>query len=115
MSRSVAERKAHEAAKLYLEMRGYSIIEQNWRRSRVTIDIVAKKDDTVYLVSVHYAPNANDSSHPVELMTKSKLDQRLHAQEVWLEEEKWHGRIQLASIEITDPNFAVLSFSDSLS
>jgi Holliday junction resolvase-like predicted endonuclease len=41
-------RKAEAAARVYLEMRGFKIIEQNWRRPRAEIDIIAQKDGVVH-------------------------------------------------------------------
>ncbi len=34
--------RAEKAASLYLEMRGYKVLERNWRRPRCEIDIVAE-------------------------------------------------------------------------
>ena len=54
-----AGRRAEKAAATYLEMRGYQIIERNWRRPRCEIDIVAKKGDVIYFVEVKYRRNDN--------------------------------------------------------
>jgi Holliday junction resolvase-like predicted endonuclease len=114
MSRSVSDSKAKGAAKLYLEMRRYSIIEQNWQRSKQQIDIVAKKDEVIYLVSVYYHPDNTQASSRIQALTTSKLQQLHSAADSWAIEEKWSGKYELASVEIGDPNFAVISFTDKL-
>lgn len=112
MSRSLNESKVQAAARLYLEMRHYHIIEQNWRLSRQQIDIVARKDETIYLVSVYYRP---DDQKDVGIeVTATKQRQLQQAAEAWIAENKWRGRFQLAHIEIGDPNYAVISFADTL-
>jgi Holliday junction resolvase-like predicted endonuclease len=113
MNRSAASAQA--AAKLYLEMRRYSIIELNWRRSKQQIDIVAKKGGIVYLVSVYYTADLGKATDHVQALSASRLRQLQQSAESWVEEEKWPGRYQLAAIEIGDPNFAVISFADNLS
>lgn len=110
---SRAEASAQAAAKLYLEMRRFSIIELNWRRSRQHIDIVAQKDEVIYLVSVSYRPDSS-SAERVHALSATKLRQLQQAAEAWVAEEKWPGPYQLAGVEIGDPNFAVISFTDTL-
>lgn len=110
-----AEASAQAAAKLYLEMRRYQIIELNWRRSKQQIDIVAKKGETIYLVSVYYRSDIQQHVSKVQALSASRLRQIQQAAQSWTEEEKWSGRYQLAAIEVGDPNFAIISFADNLS
>ena len=114
MSRSVADSKAVASAKLYLEMRRYYIREQNWSRSRQRIDIVAEKDDIIYLVDVNYQSDSSQSDNHIQVLSATKIQQRQLATESWVHENKWTGKYMLASIEIGDPNFTVISFADTL-
>ncbi len=41
----------------YLESKGFSIIERNWRTKRGEIDIIAYKNDTLVFVEVKTLPN----------------------------------------------------------
>jgi Holliday junction resolvase-like predicted endonuclease len=100
------------AAKVYLEMRGYTIIELNWHRSRSRIDIVAQKAEVIYFVEVKYFDN--DYSGEVDALTKSKLESLHRAAEAWLEENKWHGRHAFAIIEISGKTLSVMSFTDNV-
>lgn len=106
-------RRAEAAAAMYLDMRGYSIIERNFRRPRCEIDIIASKDDVVYLVEVKYR-RSDDQGGGLEAITASKLKQMRFASEVWVAETKWSGPIQLAAIELSGPDFTVLGFIDNV-
>lgn len=106
-------RKAERAASNYLEMRGYRIIERNWRRPRCEIDIIAEKDDTVLFVEVKYRKN-DDQGGGLEAITPTKLKQMRYAATSWLAETKWRASSQLSAIELTGPDFTVTSFIDEV-
>jgi Holliday junction resolvase-like predicted endonuclease len=114
MSYSMTKLKVLEAAKLYLEMRGYDIVEQNWRRSASVIDTVARKNDKIYFVSIIYSPDSAKQGDKVEVLTESDQNKKITAAQRWLDDEKLRTPYSLATITIGDPNFNVLSFSDSL-
>ena len=105
--------KAEMAAKVYLEMRGYRILEQNWRRPAYEIDIIASKDGRIYFVEVKYRYD-DQQGGGLEAITKSKLQHMIRAARAWTEESKWPGEYCLAAIEIAGPTFAILSFIDNV-
>ncbi|HEY1064039.1 MAG TPA: YraN family protein [Candidatus Saccharimonadales bacterium] len=113
MSTSYTGRKAEAAAAVYLEMRGYRIIEQNFRRPRCEIDIIAQKEDTVFFVEVKYRRN-DEQGGGLEAITATKLRQMQFAAEIWVQEAKWTGPYQVAAIELSGPDFAVLGFIDNI-
>lgn len=106
-------RKAEKAASLYLEMRGYKILERNWRRPRCEIDIVAEKDGVIYFVEVKHRRDDGQGGG-LEAITPTKLKKMRYAAATWREESKWFGESQLAAIETTGPEFTVLSFLDNV-
>jgi putative endonuclease len=106
-------RKAEKAASTYLEMRGYKVLERNWRRPRCEIDIIAEKAGTIYFVEVKYRRNDNQGGG-LEAITATKLKQMRYAATSWLVETKWHGPSQLAAVELSGPEFTVLSFLDDI-
>ena len=105
--------KAEEAARVYLEMRGYKVVEQNYRRSRCEIDIVAEKKGVMYFVEVKYRRTDSHGSG-LEYITSTKLRQMQFAAETWVEEYKWHGDYQLSAIEIAGRDFVVLGFIENV-
>lgn len=113
MSTTETGKKAEKAAATYLEMRGYQIIERNWRRPRCEIDIIAKKDGVIYFVEVKYRRN-DDQGGGLEAITATKLRQMRRAAEMWVEESKWREAYQLAAVEIGSPNYTVMSFIDNV-
>ena len=105
--------QAELAAKVYLEMRGYRIIEQNWRRPRCEVDIIARKGDTIYFVEVKYRAN-DEQGGGLEAITTSKLKHMRYAADLWVEETEWTGQYQLAAVEIAGPEYTVMSFVDNV-
>jgi Holliday junction resolvase-like predicted endonuclease len=112
MARTEYLRKAQAAAKTYLEMRSYEIVEQNWQQSKYKVDIIAKKDGVLYFVEVKYRPGDNPSS-TLDSVTASTLKQVRLAASRWVMQYKWPGDYKLSSIDIDGANFAVLSFIDN--
>lgn len=106
-------RKAEAAARVYLDMRGYKIVEHNWRRPRCEIDIIARKHDVIYFVEVKYRRN-DEQGGGLEAITKSKLKQMQYAANTWVEEHKWQGQFSLAAVEIAGNNFVVMGFIDNV-
>ena len=106
-------RQAEAAARVYLEMRGYTVLEQNFRRPRCEIDIIATKDKILYFVEVKYRHN-DDHGSGLEAITATKLRQMAYAAEVYVQETKWQGEYQLAAIELAGADFAVMGFVDDV-
>ena len=113
MSSTDTGRKAEKAASTYLEMRGYRVLERNWRRPRCEIDIIAEKGGTVYFVEVKYRRN-DEQGGGLEAITPTKLRQMRFAAATWCDDTKWHGPSQLAAVELTGPDFTVMSFIDDV-
>jgi putative endonuclease len=106
-------RRAERAAATYLEMRGYRVLECNWRRPRCEIDIIAEKDNTVYFVEVKYRRNDYQGGG-LEAITATKLKQMRYAATSWLAETKWRGPSQLAAVELSGPDYTIISFLDDI-
>ncbi len=105
-------RKAEAAARVYLEMRGFHIVEQNFRRPQCEIDIIAKKDEVIHFVEVKYRHN-DDQGGGLEAVTASKLKRMQFAAYTWIDEYKWPGEYVLSVVEVAGPGFAVLSFIEN--
>ncbi len=113
MTTTETGRKAEAAARVYLEMRGFEIIEQNWRRPRAEIDIVARKDNTIHFIEVKYRVN-DEQGGGLEAITPTKLKQMQRAAWFWADEYKWHGEYVLSAIEMAGLDFAVLGFIENV-
>jgi putative endonuclease len=112
MSSTESRRKAERASSVYLEMRGYQILEQNFRRPLTEIDIIAMKDKVIYFVEVNYRLDY-DQFFGMETITVGKLRKIRLGAELWISESKWDGEYSLAVIEIGGPDFVVMNFIDN--
>jgi putative endonuclease len=113
MNTTESGRKAEQAARSYLEMRGFTIIELNYRRPRCEIDIVARKDNAVHLVEVKYRKN-DDQGGGFEAITATKLRQMRYAAETWTVDNKWTGEVLLSAIEVAGREYSILSFVEGV-
>lgn len=113
MTTTETGRKAEQAAVVYLEMRGFTVLEQNFRRPRCEIDIIASKDNTVHFVEVKYRKN-DDQGGGLDAITNAKLRQMRLASQIWSQESKWHGDIVLSAIEVSGPTFIIMGFIENI-
>jgi putative endonuclease len=105
--------KAEKAAANYLEMRGFKILEMNWRRPHCETDIIAQKDGAVYFVEVKYRKN-DTQGNGLDYVTDAKLGRMQRAAESWIVETKWQGKCRLSVVEVSGPTFMVEHFIDSI-
>ncbi len=113
MSTTSTGHSAENAAATYLEMRGYQIVERNFRRPRCEIDIIASKKGVMYFVEVKYRLR-EDHGSGLEAITASKLRQMAFGAELWVQETKWTGPFQLAAVELAGRDFTVMNFVDNV-
>ncbi len=106
------KRKTEKAATVYLEMRGFKIIEKNWSRAKSKIHIIAQKDQLMHFIEIKYQDSS--SSQSIETITESKLKQMHLASYVWLGESKWSGEYMFSTIELTGPSFTVVAFNENV-
>lgn len=93
-------RKAEAAAAAFLVRKGCDVIAQNWRTRRCEIDIVAVRNDVVYLCEVKYRSNDQHGSG-IDYITPKKLQQMHFAAESWVHYHGWQGEYQLCVIEVS--------------
>ena len=99
-------RKAEQAAAAYLERHNCQIIVQNWRTRLCEIDIIAKRDNTIYFCEVKYR-KTNQHGSGIEYITPHKLKQMHFAAESWIHRHRWPGNFQLAAIEVSGEFFRI--------
>ena len=68
----------------YLERKGYSILEINWRFEKTEVDIIAKDRNTIVIVEVK-TRTSNDFGQPEESVGKLKQEMLSMAAEEYLE------------------------------
>ncbi len=106
-------RQAEDAAAIYLENKGYEVIERNWKLPQCEIDIVARKGGCIYFVEVKYRRTATAGTG-VEYITRDKLRQMRFAAEHWVGYHEWHGDYALSALEVSGPGFSVTQHVPSI-
>lgn len=113
MSSTDTGSRAELAARVYLEMRGFTVLEQNWRRPRCEIDIVATKNNVLQFVEVKYRRN-DEQGGGFEAITVSKLKQMQRAAWLYTEEMEYNGEYIMSAVEVGGPDFAILGFIENV-
>ena len=57
----------------YLESRGYSIVERNWRYQKAEIDIIAVKENTLAIIEVK-TRSTESFGDPVDFISREKIE-----------------------------------------
>lgn len=104
-SGQLAEQKAAQ----YLAENGYHILQKNWRTRRCEIDIVAQKNNTIYMVEVKYRLT-HRQGEGFEYITPRKLLQMTFAAQSWVHYHAWNGSYQLAVISVSGEAYDVTDF-----
>jgi Holliday junction resolvase-like predicted endonuclease len=111
MAISSTRLKTEKAARVYLSMRGFDILEQNWSLGRYKLDVIAKKNNCIYFISLNYQTNTLPQN---PLFDSSEHNKRQLAAEAWLVETKWDAKYVFSTIEIVGQDFTVVGFNDDL-
>ncbi len=92
-----------DKAALYLRMKGYRIVDRNYRTRQGEIDIVASKDGVIAFVEVKLRKNA-DFGEAKEFVTYAKQRRVLIAAQIWLAFHKCEMQPRFDVIEVYAPN-----------
>ncbi len=109
MSTTDTGRKAESVVAEYLQERGYTVLQQNWRTRWCEIDIVAQKAQTIYFIEVKYRKH-DYQGDGLAYITPKKLQQMHFAAEIWVNNHSWHGDHVLVAVAVTGTDFDVTDF-----
>jgi len=76
-------RAAEMLAAQYLERRGWTILERNWRAGHKEIDLIAARADVVAFVEVKARRRAG-CGHPLDAITRAKRRELQWAARAWI-------------------------------
>lgn len=96
----------------YIEHQGFNILHRNWRRPSCEIDIVAKKNNTVYFIEVKFRTSSGQGDG-FEYITKPKLGRMARAASLWVETYKWSGDYTLSVASVSGKDLSV-NFIESI-
>ncbi|AKD02683.1 YraN family protein [Pontibacter korlensis] len=92
----------HAAA--YLQQKGYTVLQQNYRYKRAEVDIIARKADLLVFVEVK-TRTSNNYGYPEEAVNSKKEEMLLSAAEEYILQEEWQHevRFDIISVTLTSP------------
>jgi ribonuclease HII len=95
-------RQAEDAAADFLQAKGHTIIDRNWKTKVCEIDIISRLEEEIYFTEVKYR-KSDDSGSGLEVIDERKERQMRFAAKVYLEFNEQHERFQpiISAISLT--------------
>jgi|APTNR8051073442_1049403.scaffolds.fasta_scaffold00499_12 putative endonuclease len=92
-------REGERIAREHLQAQGYAILEQNWRKGRAEIDIIAKEDDVLVFVEVK-TRSSEDFGRPETFISPRQAELLAAGAAAYMEEtgHDWELRFDVISI-----------------
>jgi putative endonuclease len=95
-------RRGEEVAALWLEQRGYRVLNRNWRCRAGELDLVVERDDTTVFVEVKTRTSIA-FGHPFEAITPVKANRlRRLAAEWCAERDEPVGALRIDAVAVID-------------
>lgn len=105
-TKSIGDEAEDEVA-MYLRDLGHEIVERNWKTKVCEIDIVSRKDDTLYFTEVKYRKNQNQGGG-LGAITSKKLSKMKFAAEVYVKYGKINDMdLELAVASVSGPDYII--------
>jgi len=93
--------EAEDLAARYLQAKGYTVIERNWKWHRGELDLICLQGETVVVVEVKSA-RADDVYRGADRVGPAKRRQLGKLTEHFLKQRRWIGRpVQIDIVEVT--------------
>lgn len=109
-------RRGEEIAAMYLQDRGYCILERNWRSGKLELDLVAEKDGVLVFVEVK-TRHDEDYGSPLDAVDRRKQRHILLAADAYVCLKKCDlpVRFDLISVLYDGENWHVEHYEDAFS
>ena len=104
MATVVQGHRAEKAVSDHLINLGYQVLDRNWKTPICEIDIIAKKQDTIFFVEVKYRINRLQGEG-FEYITAKKARQMDFAARIWTAQNNWDGDYRLAAASVGGLDF----------
>ena len=107
----VIGQKAEVMALNFLNQKGYSLKEKNYRHKKSEIDLILVHNQTLVFVEVKYR-STNQFGHPEEFVSPNQQRSIIAGAEHYIEENKWAGNIRFDIIAL-DAQLDIEHFEDA--
>ena len=111
MTSTITGQSAEAVVAQKLQKIGYKILFRNWKTAVCEIDIVAKKDDTVYFAEVKYRSGAAQGSG-LDYIGPAKLRKMVFAARVWVQAHGWDGDWRLMAADVSGVDFENINLTE---
>jgi len=103
-----------QIATAHLKSNGYKVMEVNWRKGHLEVDIIAQKDDTLVIAEVK-TRSSNFFGEPEEFVTKTKQNNLIKAANAYviLNNLDIEVRFDIISILFNGPNHKIHHIEDA--
>jgi putative endonuclease len=91
---------AEHIAQAYLEKKGYTILDTNWRIGHLELDIVARNGQELVIVEVR-SREGEGFAHPSDALPSKKINRIITAAEAWINFHGWTGDTRFDLILVT--------------
>ena len=93
-------RYGEERAAIYLQDRGYQIIDRNWHSQTGEIDLVARERDQIVFIEVK-TRNGSGYGHPFEAITQEKVARMRRLAAEWCSTKQINGgQVRLDAVSV---------------
>jgi len=96
--------KFEKAARIYLDLRSFKVLEQNWSQGKNKIDVIASKNNTLYFITLKSLENTAQQLDIAETRAEDR------AMEAYLLENKITSKSEKATILIDPKSTSIVSF-----
>lgn len=84
---------------IYLQEKGYVILEKNWRYLKAEIDIIASKNNTLIIIEVK-TRTSDFFGNPEDFITKSKIKLLITAADAYIQQKNMDAEVRFDVISI---------------
>ena len=102
MSPTETGRQAEAAASRYLQERGFTIKDHNWRNRWCEIDLVVQGAEAVHFVEVKYRRHTTYGAG-YEYINRQKIGRMSRAAAAWCQAHQYAGAYQLDIMSLSGP------------
>jgi putative endonuclease len=86
-------------AAIFLEEKGYRIVQRNYRYKHAEIDLIIEKDDWLIFVEVKTRSSLS-FGYPEEFVDEKKINKILEGADQYLFENNWNGNVRYDIVSI---------------
>lgn len=107
-------KEGERLASLYLEQKGYVILEKNWRFGKEEIDLIARKKDTLIVIEVK-CRSGFFFGQPEEFVSHKKQKHLIKAADAYIQKKGWdmNVRFDVIGIILTGNSYHINHIEDA--